>query len=195
MQSVVIQGLDKVIKALDEMPDVILAAKADAFEVAGQELLADVQRRIGGTGRVAGVQEYQVGSGKGYVAVRAKKKTELDGYAAGYITNALENGHDQEPGRFVPEIGRRLKEDRVAGKYMYRDVGESRAIQAADNIAKCIETAAVEALNGDPENVKTSQTGEVNTGSDKMSIIGSVSLPSSAPRGLAASMLYQKIGG
>ena len=97
MQSVEIQGLDKVTKALEDMPGAVREARAVVFEEMGGELLGAVQQRIGGSGRVAGVQEYQVGSGKGYVAVRAKAKTYLGGYAAGYINNALEGASLPRP--------------------------------------------------------------------------------------------------
>ena len=53
MQSVEIQGLDKVVKALENMPEVIREARAEVMEEMGQELLGAVQQRIGGTGRVA----------------------------------------------------------------------------------------------------------------------------------------------
>lgn len=86
MQSVEIQGLDKVKKALEAAPEAIREARAQVFDEMGEELLGVVQRRIGGSGRVAGVQEYQVGSGKGYVAVRAKAKTDLDGYCPPVIS-------------------------------------------------------------------------------------------------------------
>ena len=89
MQSVKIHGLRQAQKAFERLPEAVRQAKADVFEAVGEYLLEDVQNRISGYGRVAGVQEYQVGSGKGYVAVRAKKETYLDGAAAGYITNAL----------------------------------------------------------------------------------------------------------
>lgn len=87
-----ITGLKELIAALDAAPDVIRESRAVFFEEAGAALLSDVQSGIGGTGRVAGVQEYRVGSGKGYMAVRAMGDTKLDGYAAGYVANALENG-------------------------------------------------------------------------------------------------------
>ena len=94
MQSVEISGLREVITKLDVAPELIREARAEFFAEAGASLLSDVQGRIGGTGKIAGVQEYRVGSGKGYVAVRAKAKTNVGKYAAGYITNALENGHE-----------------------------------------------------------------------------------------------------
>ena len=97
MQSLEIDGLKEVIQTLETTPEVIRQARAEFFDETGEVLLEAVQRHIGGSGRVAGVQESHVGSGKGYVAVRPMAKTNLDGYAAGYITNALENGHAVRP--------------------------------------------------------------------------------------------------
>lgn len=147
MQSVEIRGLDRVTKALEGLPDVIREARGEVFEEMGGELLSAVQQRIGGSGRVAGAQEYQVGSGKGYVAVRAKAKTDLDGYPAGYITNALEGGHKvRQPAKARSRS--RVKMDRVPGKYMYRDTRQMEAEQAAETAVRRIEDAAVNALNG-----------------------------------------------
>ena len=147
MQSGEIQGLDRVAKALENMPAVIKEARAEVMEEMGQELLGAVQQRIGGSGRIADAQAYHVGSGKGYVAVRAKADTELNGYAAGYITNALEGGHEvrrpQQPGSRS-----RAKVDRVPGKYMYRDTGRREAEQLAETAAQRIEDAALKALDG-----------------------------------------------
>ena len=147
MQLVEIQGLDKVTKALEDMPGAVREARAVVFEEMGGELLGAVQQRIGGSGRVAGVQEYQVGSGKGYVAVRAKAKTYLGGYAAGYITNALEGGHKvRQPSAAGSRS--RAKTDRVPGKYMYRDTGQFEAERLAETAAQRIEDAALQKLNG-----------------------------------------------
>lgn len=147
MQSVEIQGLDQVVKALENLPEVIREARAEVMEEMGQELLGAVQQRIGGTGRVADVQDYHVGSGKGYVAVRAKADTELDGYAAGYITNALEVGHEiRRPEHSGARS--RAKVDRVAGKYMYRDTGRQEADRLAEAAAQRIEDTALKALDG-----------------------------------------------
>lgn len=136
MQSVEISGLDAVAKRLEGFPAALRASRAEFFEEAGQELLSAVQRRIGGTGRVAGVQGRYIGSGKGYTAVRAKAKTELDGYAAGYITNALENGHAARDG------------SRVSGKYMYRNT-EPEALRLAEEGAREIEKKALAYLEGE----------------------------------------------
>ena len=147
MQSVEIRGLDEIAKLLEVTPDVIRNAKAEFFEEAGEALLVDVQHRIGGRGNVAGAQRYYIGSGKGYVAVRAAARNEQGGYLisgnemypAGYITNALENGHTQTAGRYVPAIGARLKADRVAGKYMYQAVGGHEMQRVAEEGAEIIE--------------------------------------------------------
>lgn len=85
MQSLEIDGLKEVIQTLETTPEVIRQARAEFFDEAGEVLLEAVQRHIGGSGRVAGVQESHVGSGKGYVAVRPMAKTNLDGYAAGIL--------------------------------------------------------------------------------------------------------------
>ena len=72
-----------------------------------------------------------MGSGGGYVAVRARANVQDEnGYAVGYVTNALERGHRQDAGRDVPVIGRKLTRDRVPGKYMY-----SQSAQELDRIA------------------------------------------------------------
>ena len=71
---------------------------------------------------MANVQEVYTGDGGGYAAVRAKADTELRGYAAGYITNALENGHKvrgpsndaKRKRKYRREAGR----DRLAGIYI-----------------------------------------------------------------------------
>jgi len=153
MQSVEIQGLDRVVKALENMPEVIREARAEVMEEMGQELLGAVQQRIGGTGRIADVQDYHVGSGKGYVAVRAKADTELDGYAAGYITNALEGGH-AFPGQGVQGLSRRERRERqssnqrVPGKYMYRDTDRQDVDRLTETAAQRIEDVAIKALDG-----------------------------------------------
>ena len=150
MQSVEIQGLDKVKKALEAAPEAIREARAQVLDELGEELLGAVQQRIGGSGRVAGVQKYRVGSGKGYVAIRAKAKTDLDGYAAGYITNALEGGHAVRPSSGSAKRKRksRAKMRRVPGKYMYRDTSAQELKRAAETAAQRFEDAALKALEG-----------------------------------------------
>lgn len=64
MQSLEIDGLKEVIQTLETTPEVIRQARAEFFDEAGEVLLEAVQRHIGGSGRVAGVQESHVVAGK-----------------------------------------------------------------------------------------------------------------------------------
>ena len=137
MQTVEVKGLDRVVNTLEQMPDVIRQARTEALEAEGNKLLGIVQAGIGGTGRVAGVQEVYMGSGRGYVAVRAKAKTKLDGYAAGYVTNALEHGHRMAGGH-----------DRVQGKYMYANT-QPEAVAAAGRVLAVIEREIKKHMEGE----------------------------------------------
>lgn len=47
----------------------------------------------------------------------------------------VENGHRQEPGRFVPAIGKRLVKSYVPGKYMLR-ISEQEVQKEADKIVQ-----------------------------------------------------------
>lgn len=125
---------------LDSLLPKLRQARRAALEAAGEEMLEAVRGRIGGSGRVQSWQERHLGSQGGYAAVRARAKTyDEDGYAVGYVTNALEGGHRQQPGRYVPAIGRKLTRDRVPGKYMYARSAqdtELAARQAAEQIER-----------------------------------------------------------
>ena len=57
-------------------------------------------------------------------------------------TNAIESGHKQEKGRYVPALGKKLTADRVAGKGVYagaRQRAERIAYQAAERFVKKIQ--------------------------------------------------------
>ncbi len=139
-------------KSLSSLKD----AQRRAHLAVGEAILADVKRRIGGSGKVQSWQAAHIGSGGGYVAVRAKADTfytqqnaagetswGAQRYAVGYITNAIENGHDQNLGMFVGDLsstsfwggqldgGARLVHRRVAGRGFYADARGS-----ADTIAQ-----------------------------------------------------------
>ena len=47
----------------------------------------------------------------------------------------VENGHRQEPGRFVPAIGKRLVKSYVPGKYMLR-ISEQEVQKEADKLVQ-----------------------------------------------------------
>lgn len=114
------QELEVFAKQLDNALPKLREIRRAALEEAGGQVLQAVRGRIGGSGRVQRWQEQYMGSGGGYAAVRAQARVkDENGYAVGYVTNALEGGHRQQPGRYVPAIQRRLTRDRVPGKYMY----------------------------------------------------------------------------
>ena len=150
MQSVEISGLKEVQKKLEGYPEAMKKARSEFFEEAGREMLSTVQRRIGGRGYVANVQSQYVGSGGGYAAVRAKAKTYLHGDAAGYITNALENGHKiRVPTSYaMRKRESRAKKDFVPGKYMYRITNADVARRLTEEGAREMEKKAMAYLEG-----------------------------------------------
>ena len=98
MQTVDTRGIDRLVESWDRLLKQFPEAKRRALEQMGRDLLANVREEIGGSGKVAGWQEPHMGSGGGYVAVRAKAKTYQTTkrgkrYAVGYVTNAIEGGH------------------------------------------------------------------------------------------------------
>lgn len=122
------------------------AARRDMFEAVAAELRSAVRRNIGGSGKVGRWQEKYVGSGGGYAAVRPAADTWAESgknrYAVGYVTNAVENGHVQRKGRFVPALGKRLARDRVEGKYFYADTrrfAEALAVRRAKEFLEELE--------------------------------------------------------
>ncbi len=123
------EGFDRVLKEFPEERRRLLG------EI-GQEALAALRSRIGGAGKVQRWQDTHPGSGGGYVAVRALadtyQETKNSGrYAVGYVTNAIEGGHEiRQPGA----LGRRksrAEKSYVPGKHFYRDTR-----QIAENIAR-----------------------------------------------------------
>ena len=144
MQEVCAEGLTNIISKLEQSPQVLRAVRGTVLSEAGEKLLETVRERIGGSGAMQSRQAVYLGSGKGYVAVRPKAKDYIvsaDGkrYATGAVTNALESGHTQSPGQFVPAIGAKLRRSHVPGKYMYQRSAadaEHLAQEAADRISK-----------------------------------------------------------
>ena len=118
--------------------------KREVLDDLGRELLAQVNQRIGGTGKVQRWQHTHMGTGGGYVAVHpVERETDAYGWAVGAVTNAIESGH-----RFPTIRGRsgRIKggKAKVEGKYMYRGVDPERAADAsaarlAERLARNLE--------------------------------------------------------
>lgn len=154
MQEIRVEGLDAIISKLEDSPEVFREVRVQELETIGHELLGRVQARIGGTGNISSRQEYRVGSGKGYVAVRPKAKDYLVSaggrrYATGAVTNAIEGGHairgssSAAKSKYRP----RIRVARVTGKYMYQNTesdaerlaGEAGAQIAAEVVRKLEE--------------------------------------------------------
>ena len=98
-----------------------------ALEQMWRYLLLDVQRKIGGSGKVAGWQAPHMGTKGGYVAVRAKAdtyQTTKSGkrYAVGYVTNAIEGGHRHGGPRGGKGYRPRYRKAAVPGKWFYQAV-------------------------------------------------------------------------
>ena len=97
-QTVDTSGLDRLVESWDRLLKQFPDGKRKALEQMWRYLLLDVQRKIGGSGKVAGGQAPHMGTKGGYVAVRAKAdtyQTTKSGKrdAVGYVTNAIEGGH------------------------------------------------------------------------------------------------------
>lgn len=120
----------------------------EILEEAGENLLTDLRRRIGGTGKVQSWQETHVGSRKGYVAVRPAKGETDDGYRYGYVTTKIDLGHKTRgTAQRVQSYAKTHKSEQikdyagglksVKGKYFYLDTALDApriAAKAADRI-------------------------------------------------------------
>lgn len=142
--------LDRLTEKMAQAPEVLARAKRQAFEASATKMKATVDREIGGSGRVQSWQEKCVGSGGGYAAVRAKKKTYVETkgrqkgfrsgpkkYAVGYITNAVNSGHRAPRNKY----GDRPSGRTVAGRHFYELAAtETGAIarEAAEQIVEAL---------------------------------------------------------
>ena len=129
MAGVELKGFERILRSWETLLDRFKTEKEKALGRMGKQALQDVKQNIGGSGKVSGWQEPHMGSGGGYVAVRAKAKTyqtTKNGkrYAVGYVTNSIEGGHrtgGQRPGpkadgyRYRP----RYKKAAVPGRWFY----------------------------------------------------------------------------
>lgn len=120
----------------------------EILEEAGGELLTDLRRRVGGTGKVQSWQETHVGSRKGYVAVRPAKGKTDDGYRYGYVTTKIDLGHKTRGAAArIRDYAKTHKSEQIKemagglthinGKYFYFDAALEApriAAKAADRI-------------------------------------------------------------
>ena len=120
MGALKITGLDDLQKRLQAVIDGSPGRRREMHERIAERLLQTVQGEIGGSGKIAGMQESVVGSGGGYAAVRPKKGRDRTGYAYGAITNAVESGHAiRRPSGFVKGYRARIRKRYVLGKHFY----------------------------------------------------------------------------
>ena len=124
MAAVDTRGLDHLVESWDKLVKRFPSEKRAALEKLGDELLQQVRNEIGGTGKMAGWQVPHLGSGGGYVAVRAKANTYQatksgKRYAAGYVTNAFESGHRIPRPRGGKGYRPRIHAAAVPGRWAY----------------------------------------------------------------------------
>lgn len=154
MQQLEATGLDRLVKNFDASAQAMKRARGEVLESLGKEMRGLLNEKIGGSGKVQGWQSAFVGSGRGYVAVRAKEKelvrTQKGGsYAVGYVTNAIESGHTiRRPAGTDLRYISRTRVASVPGKHMYRETAEEHMPRLASEGAKKIADATAEALKG-----------------------------------------------
>ena len=137
-------GLDRLLESWDKLLREFPQMKKAALEKMGSELLRRVRGEIGGTGKVAGWQVPHMGSGGGYVAVRAKANTYQatksgKRYAVGYITNAFEGGHKIRKHQGGKGYRSRVKVAAVPGRWAYDAVRRQLAGMSQEDVDTLME--------------------------------------------------------
>lgn len=143
-QSVQINGLDSLEESLKSLLEDAPDLRREVHERLAVQMLKEVRESLRQksktfTGEAASWQESQVGSGGGYAAVRPKKGKDARGYAFGYLTNALENGHQiRKPSGKWKHYKARIKYRFVVGLGFYKQSKskiEKTAIDEANRLA------------------------------------------------------------
>lgn len=142
--------LERLIDRLDNAPNVLQAAKREAFSAAAPKLKQALDSQLGGSGKVRSWQGQFVGSKGGYAAVRPKKEAYVETrgkqtgfragpkkYAVGYVTNAVNSGHKWPRNTW----GYRTRAGTVPGRQFYRRAqaqAESVAREAGEQIVRTL---------------------------------------------------------
>ena len=145
-------GLDRLLESLDKLLREFPQMKKATLEKMGSELLRRVRGEIGGTGKVAGWQVPHMGSGGGYVAVRAKENTYQvtksgKRYAVGYITNAFEGGHKIRKHQGGKGYRSRVNVAAVPGRWAYDAVRRQLAGMSQEDV-DALMTLITDGLEG-----------------------------------------------
>ena len=132
-------SLDRLVESWDALVQRFPQQKRAALATLGAELLQRVRSEIGGTGKVAGWQAPHMGSGGGYVAVRAKAntyQTTKSGkrYAVGYVTNAFEGGHKIRKHQGGKGYRSRVNVAAVPGRWAYDAVRRQLAGMSQEDV-------------------------------------------------------------
>ena len=132
-------GLDNLLQSMDALLKRFPDKKKAVLTKLGDEMLRRVRSEIGGTGKVAGWQIPHMGSGGGYVAVRAKAKTYQTTkrgkrYAVGYVTNAIEGGHEVRKPRGGKGYRSRVNVAAVPGRWFYDTVRRQLAGMSQEGV-------------------------------------------------------------
>lgn len=145
-------GLDKLLHSLEELLNRFPDKKQAVLNKLGDDLLRRVRGEIGGTGKVAGWQVPHMGSGGGYVAVRAKENTYQvtksgKRYAVGYITNAFEDGHKIRKHQGGKGYRSRVNVAAVPGRWSYDAVRRQLAGMSQEDV-DALMTLITDGLEG-----------------------------------------------
>ena len=135
--------LDGLVSSWDRLLQQFPQEKQRLLQEMGRTMLERVRSEIGGAGKVSGWQVPHMGSGGGYVAVRAKAdtyQTTKSGkrYAVGYVTNAIEGGHRIPRHRGSEGYRSRIHVAAVNGKWMYAKVRQSLPGMADDEVQRLV---------------------------------------------------------
>ena len=138
MQSIEMSDLDRLLSDWEKLLRDFPVLKETFLEQAGQRVKQEVDETIRGAGMknqggpLPGWQTYHVGSGLGYIAVRAKGWREgatTGDNSPGAITNYTENGHRIRKPDVVHRKGyryrKRINEPAVRGFHYYANVRAS----------------------------------------------------------------------
>lgn len=149
-QSVTVSGIDALEADIKQLLEELPEKKRALHERLAKEIRMEVVNSLGNraksnSGKVAEMQGEYVGSGGGYAAVRPKANMFYKGYAYGYITNALENGHAiKKPSGRWKKYRARVKNSYVLGLHFYSNTAakvEKMAIDEANRLADEIKQA------------------------------------------------------
>lgn len=145
-------SLERLVESWDALVQRFPREKRAALEAMGTELLQQVRGEIGGTGKVAGWQVPHMGSGGGYVAVRAKENTYQvtksgKRYAVGYISKAVEGGHKIRKPQGGKGYRPRIKVAAVPGRWSYDAVRRQLAGMSQEDV-DALMTLITDGLEG-----------------------------------------------